>query len=246
MSMHDTLRQVQPGTLARLLAAASPIAPAQAEALVRAAMAEFAWRVETAALSRGGLADLVEALGRVDGAAYVANGRLFLDETPRRDGEETLARLVGTEERRRALAARAASECGADAGEIAAMLPRLAVAAVGDLAQRCNARLASVLAQVPPLGRLSRGSLHVDLAGILRRRCGAGSHSPRALPRAVRRAITGAAASRAFGLAGWYVRFMFGRRVARVLRGMARWSLAPAPVVNLDRRHMLWQAEPPP
>jgi hypothetical protein len=228
MQMHDTLRQMQAGTLAEHLAAACPIAPAEAEAVVRAVMAEFAWQVETAALSRGGLADLLEALGRVDGAAYVGNGRLFLDEAPRRDGEETLARLVGTEERSRALAARAASQCGADAGEIAAMLPHLAVAAVGGLAQRCNARLKPILAQVPPLGRLSRGSLYADLAGILRRRCGAGSYSPRALPRAVRRAITGAAASRTFDLAGWYVRFMFGRRLARSLRGMARRSLAHA------------------
>jgi hypothetical protein len=226
MQMHDTLRQVQTGTLAEHLAAAGPIAQAEAEALVRAVMAEFAWQVETAVLSRGGLADLLEALGRVDGAAYVGNGRLFRDDTPRRDGEEILARLVGTEERSRALAARAASQCGADAGEIAAMLPLLAAAAVGSLAQRCNNRLKPILAQVPPLGTLSRGSLHADLAGILRRRCGAGCYSPRALPRAVRRAITGAAASRAFGLPAWYVRFMFGRRLANALRGMARWSPA--------------------
>ena len=246
MQMRDTLRQAQAGTLAQHLAAACPIAPAQAEALVHAAMAEFAWQVETAALSRGGLADLVEALGRVDGATYVGNGRLFLDEAPRLDGEEILARLIGTEERSRALAGRAASQSGADAGEIATMLPHLAVAAIGGLAQRCNTRLKPILAQVPPLGRLSRGSVHADLAGILRRRCGAGSYSPRALPRAVRRAIAGAAASRAFDLAGWYVRFMFGRRLARSLRGMARWSLAPAPVVNLDGRHMPGRAEPPP
>jgi hypothetical protein len=222
MQVHDAVRQVQAGTLAEHLAAACPITPAEAEALVHAAMAEFAWQVETAALSRGGLADLIEALGMVDGAAYVGNGRLFVDETPRRDGEKILARLVGTEERSRALAARTASQCGANAGEIAAMLPHLAVAAVGGLAQRCNTRLKPVLAQVPPLGRLSRGSLHADLAGILRRRCGAGAYSPRALPRAVRRAITGAAAARAFGLAGWYVRFMFGRRLASTLRGLAR------------------------
>lgn len=226
MQMHDTLRQVQAGTLAEHLAAASPIAPAEAEAVVRAVMAEFAWQVETAALSRGGLANLLEALGRVDGAAYVGNGGLFLDEAPRRDGEEILARLVGTEERSRALAARAASQCGADAGEIAAMLPHLAVAAVGSLAQRCNARLKPILAQVPPLGRLSRGSLHADLAGILRRRCGAGFYSPRTLPRAVRRAITGAAASRTFGLPAWYVRFMFGRTLARSLRGISHRSMA--------------------
>jgi hypothetical protein len=245
MQMPDALRQMPAGTLAQHLAAASAIAPAQAEALVRAAMAEFAWQVETAALSRGGLADLVEALGRVDGAACVGNGRLFLEETPRRDGEEILALLVGTEERSLALAARAASQCGADAGEIAAMLPHLAVAAIGNLARRCDTRLKPILAQVPPLGRLGRGSRHADLAGILRRRCGAGSYSPRGLPRAVRRAIAGVAGSRAFDLAGWYVRFLFGRRLARALRGMARRSLAPAPVVNLEGRHMLGRAEPP-
>jgi hypothetical protein len=224
MQMHDALARPQAGALAEQLAAACTMAPALAEAVQRAVIPEFAWRVETAALSRGGLADLVEALGRVDRAGYAKAGGLFLDEAARRDGEEILARLLGTKDASRAVAARVARQCGVDAGQIAGLLPHLAVAAMAGLALRCNAGLAGILAQVPPLGRLSRGSPHADLAAILRRRCGAGAYSPRALPRAVRRAIAGGAASRGRGTAVWYVRFMIGRRAARLLRSIARWS----------------------
>jgi hypothetical protein len=243
MRTHDALAPLQAGALAEQLAAAWTIAPARAEGVLRAIMPEFAWRVETAALSRGGLADLVEALGSVDRAAYLKAGGLFGDEAARRDGGEILARLLGTKDASRALAARVARRSGVDAAQIVEILPHLAVAAVASLALRCNAGLSGVLAQVPPLGRLSRGSRHADLAGILRRRCGAGACSPRALPRAVRRAIAGGAASRGRSTAVWYVRFMIGRSAARLLRSVVRW-LQP-PVINLDRRQIAGTAEPP-
>jgi hypothetical protein len=224
MQWRDTLRQVQEGSLVEQMAAACGIAPAEAGAALRGVMPELAWHVETAMLSRGGLADLVEALGRVDRAAYLAGGSLLLDEAARRDGEAILAQLLGTKDAGRMLAARAAGQCRVDADAIATMLPHLAVAAVGGLAGGCNARLAGVLAQVPPLGRLGRGSPHADLAAILRRRCGAGVYSPRALPRAVRRAIAGAAASPGRRAAAWYMRFLVGRRMGRLLRRVGLWQ----------------------
>jgi len=219
--MHDTLRQA--GPLIDQMAVAFAIAPAQADAVMRTVMPEFAWHVQTATLSRGGLADLVELLGGDHRA--VTSGCLLLDEAARRDGVVILARLLGTKDASRTLAARAAQQCGVGAGQIASMLPHLAVVAIGGLALRSKTGLAEVLAQVPSLGRISRGSPHAALAGILRRRCGAGAYSPRALPRAVRRAIAGAVPSRSIIV--WYVRFMLGRRAARLLRSVVLRSRAP-------------------
>jgi hypothetical protein len=186
-------------------------------------MPELAWQLETMALSRGGLADVVELLGGDHGAALLASGDSFRGEA----GKDILARVLGTSAASRTLAARAARYCGVEADTIGAMLPHLAVAVVGGLALRANADLAAILAQVPSLGRLSRGSPHADLAGILRRGCGAGAHSPRALPRTVRRAIAGGLPSR--GVIVWYLRFMVGRRAGRLLRRIVLLSRGPLP-----------------
>lgn len=220
MQMHHTLRWERAQPLAEEMAARCRIASAQADAVLRTVMGEFAWRIEQAALSRGGLADVVEMLGSVQRAAYPAGG-LLRDEAASRDGEAILAWLLGTRHGSRTLAARAARQGGIAADQVAAMLPHLAVAAIGGLAVRCNAGLAEVLAQIPPLGRLSRGNPHADLAGILRRRCGAGSFSPRALTRAVRRATVPAAAPASRAVLVWYVRFMFARTTTTLLHRRA-------------------------
>jgi hypothetical protein len=231
MRTHEALAPLQAGALAEQLAAACMIAPARAEAALRAATPEFAWRVETAVLSRGGLADIVDALGCAERSACPKAGDLFRDEDALREGEAILALLFGTKDARRALAARLVRQSGVDAARIAGILPHLAVVAMAGLARRCHAGLSEILAQVPPLGRLSRGGPHADLAAILRRSCGAGAYSPYALPRAVHRAIAGRAASRGHSAAVWYVRFMIGRTAARLLRSLVR-RLQPAPVIN--------------
>jgi hypothetical protein len=243
MRTHEALAPVQAGALAEQLAAACTIAPTDADAVLKVATSEFAWRVETAVLSRGGLADIVDALGCAEQSACPKAGGLFCDEGARRDGEEILALLLGSEDARGALVARVVWQSGVDAARIVGILPHLAVAAMGGLALRCNAGLGEVLAQVPALGRLSHGSPHADLAAILRRRCGAGAYSPRALPRAVRRAIGGGAGSRGRSTAVWYVRFMIGRTAARLLRNLLRRS-QPAPLINLQRQEIAGVAEP--
>jgi hypothetical protein len=68
---------------------------------------------------------------------------------------------------------------------------------------------------MPSLGHWSKGSPHADLADILRRGCGGGPHSPRQLPRAVRRCLAQAGS---FGALGWYVRFMLLRPASVALR----------------------------
>jgi hypothetical protein len=204
MQMHDTLQSVQGETVAARLATAFDITPAEAEAVMRAVMPELDWRFKTATLSRGGLADLVEALGNGDPARCLDRADLLRDETLRAYGTGVLAHLLGSKDRSRTLAARAARQCRVEARLVRRMLPGLAAVAMATLAVRARSGLSEILAKLPPLGRLSRGSPHADLADILRRRCGAGPYSPRALPRAVRRTIARAAGFTPRGAAAWY------------------------------------------
>jgi hypothetical protein len=220
MQMLDTPRHTDERSLGDALSAAFAIARGQADAVVRAVTEELTWRVQRNTLSRGGLADLVEILGRNHAGNLSGNG-LVRDEAARAGGNAILAMLLGSKDASRALASRAARRSGLGAQKVGAMLPYLAVMAMADLALRARGGLGVILSQVPPMGRLSRGDPHADLAGILRRGCGAGCYSPRALPRVVRRAIAQAGGFRAGGVVVWYARFIVGRTGARVVRVLA-------------------------
>ena len=238
MQMRDTLQQVQAASLRDELAAAFAIAPRQADAVMRAVMPELTWHLQKNSLSRGGLADLIEALGSGHHVAYLSAGNVFRDEAARADGNAILGHLLGSKDASRTLAARAARQSGLAAIQVQAVLPHLAAVAMGGLALRAQTGLGEILAQVPPLGRLSQDNAHADLAGILRRRCGAGRYSPRALPRAVHRAIARAAGFRSRSVIAWYVRFMIGRAAARLLRTIApRSGAGAAPATGTASAH---------
>jgi hypothetical protein len=222
MQMQDTLRSVQGETVAARLAAAFDITPAQAEAVMRTVMPEFAWRLETNTLSRGGLADLIDALGNSEHASWLDRTDMF--QAAGSHGNAILARVLGSKERSRTLAARAARQSRLDPALVRAMLPGLGALAMATLAVRAKASLGEILAQTPPLGRWSRGNPHADLADIMRRRCGAGPYSPRALPRTVRRTIARAAGFSPRGVLAWYLSALW-RLPWRMLRPFAARAL---------------------
>lgn len=215
MQMHDTLRQAQGASVVDELAAAFQIAPARAEAVMRAVMPELAWSLRQNTLCRGGLADLVEALGSGHHVEYLSAGNVFRDEAARRDGAAILGHMLGSKGRSRTLAMRAARQTGVSDRLIRSMLPGLAALTMGLLASRANGTMSEIVAQVPPQGR---GNPHADLADILRRGCGAGRYAPLALRRNVRRAIARAAGLPGAGVLGWYVGFLGARAGARGLR----------------------------
>ena len=222
MQMQDTVRGVQGESIAGRLAAAFDITPAQAEAVMRAVMPELAWRLETNTLSRGGLADLVEALGNSEHASWLDRTDMF--QAAAAHGNAILARVLGSKEASRTLAARAARQSKLDPALVRAMLPGLAALAMATLALRSKASLGEILAHTPPLGRLSRGSPHADLADIMRRRCGAGPYSPRVLPRTVRHSIARAAGFSPRGALAWYLSALW-RLPWRTLRPLAARAL---------------------
>lgn len=219
MQLLDPGRRVEGAPVIDQLAATFSVAPAQAQAALREVEAEFAWHLQRTALSRGGLADLVDALGS---GQHARAGGDFANGAVNEAGGAILLSVLGSKDRGHALAARAARHANLTTGQAEAMLPALAAVAMANLSERSRTHLDGILAQVPPQGRWSRGSPHADLSDIMRRRCGAGAYSPRALPKAVRRALGRAAGFGRGGVGGWYVRFMLLRPIVQTIRTLVR------------------------
>ena len=102
--MQDTLRHIHGGPDVAVLAEAFEVAPAKADAALRAVIREMAWHMERNTLSRVGLADLVEALGSVRQAGYLDDASALRGEAACTDGTAVLAEILGTKDRSRALA----------------------------------------------------------------------------------------------------------------------------------------------
>jgi hypothetical protein len=225
MQMQDTLRHIHGGPDVAVLAGAFEVAPAKADAALRAVIREMAWHMERNTLSRVGLADLVEALGSVRHAGYLDDASALRGKAVCTDGNAVLAEILGTKDRSRALAARAAREAGLNGRTVLSMLPALAVIAMQRVAAGAKNGLDAVLAAMPSLGRCSRGSPHADLADILRRGCGAGPYGPGRLRRVVRTAIARAAGFPPRGALRWYLQFMLVRPASRPVRIIAARAL---------------------
>jgi hypothetical protein len=213
MQMHDALRYMQGGPAVSDLAAAFDVTPAAAEAVMRAVARELAWHLEKNTISRAGLADLVEALGSGQHAKYLDCGDVFRDQAACADGNAILGHILGSKERSRAVAARAARQAG---------LGQEVVRSMGRLAGRANGSLGEVLGVLPSLGRWSRGEPHADLADILRRGCGAGPFARGKLRRVVRRALARAGGFKPRGVVRWYLHFMLRPAMAPARRIAAR------------------------
>jgi hypothetical protein len=229
MQMQDTLRHIHGGPDVALLAEVFKIRPAEADAALRAVVREMAWHLERNTLARGGLADLVEALGSGQHARSLDDANAVRDEMVRAHGNAILRHVLGTKDRSRALAARAAREAGLSWHMVVSMLPALAVIAMARLAAGARNGLGEILAVTPSLGRWSRGSPHADLADILRRGCGAGPYAPAKLRRVVRRAIARAAGFPPRGPLRWYLQFMLVRPASRPVRTIAARALRARP-----------------
>src|SRR5207244_3812371 len=130
MQMQDTQRRIHGGPVVAVLAEAFEVAPAEADAALRAVMGEMAWHLERNTLSRGGLADLVEVLGRGDHARFLNDAGALRGEMARTEGNAILAHVLGSVDRSWALAVRAGREAGLSQLTVASMLPALAVIAM--------------------------------------------------------------------------------------------------------------------
>jgi hypothetical protein len=177
-------------------------------------------------LSRGGLADLVAALGSA-GRAARRMGAALASAKACAEVRAVLAVVVGEREQMRALAARTAAETGIGESTVARVLPSLVAFAIADLAARADGGIGAILKLIPPLGSAAGGSPHADLAGVLRRGCGLGPYAAGRLRRMVRTELARAGGFSPRGVLAWYTAFLL-RPLTVVVGGLRPRAATPA------------------
>lgn len=160
MELYDLVQQAQGGNAIANMARAFNLSPEQAEAAVKAVLPELARGIERNTLSRGGVADLVEALGNGQRARTIENPVMFGDQRVRDDGNDILKHILGPDkDSSRAAAQRASLSSGLGDRLIKMLLPYIAQMLMGALAKKTQGGLGDILSKIPGLpGNTAGGS----------------------------------------------------------------------------------------
>ena len=159
MELFDIVRQAQGGNAIANMARAFNLTPAQADAAVRTLMPELACGIERNTLSRGGVADLVAALGDGRKIQNLQNPTMFGDPNVAADGNAVLGHILGTKDASRAAAQRASLSSGLGEGLLKMLLPYIAQMLMGALASKTQGGLGDILSKIPGMpGSSTTGS----------------------------------------------------------------------------------------
>jgi hypothetical protein len=148
MQILDIIRSAQGGQLVGNLARQFGLTPEQANAILEAVLPQLSAGIERNTLSRGGLADLVEALGHGHHARTLDDPRALSDPATITDGNDILGHIVGTKDASRAIAARAAASTGISEAIIKMLLPMLASILMGGMSKGVGGGLGDILGKM--------------------------------------------------------------------------------------------------
>lgn len=149
MQVYDVIEQAQAGQAMANLGATFGITEEQARAAAQAVLPELALGLERNTLSRGGLADLVTALGQGHHEQILETPRAWTDTRVTADGRAILGHILGSEHKARILTARAAQASGLGEGIIQMLLPILAQLLMGAIARYAKGGLGDILSRLP-------------------------------------------------------------------------------------------------
>jgi hypothetical protein len=152
MNMVDELGRSQNGEAIAAMAKASGLAPAQVQAVLAAVVPELSRAIERNTLSRGGLADLVNALGQGHHAAILDNPAAIATDAIRDDGNAILGHILGSKDASRGVADRAAFTSGVSASVIKMLLPIIASMLMGALSKQTSGGLGEILRRIGGAG----------------------------------------------------------------------------------------------
>lgn len=221
------------------LAKAFGISPEQAQRTIEQVAPEMGRQLERLTLSRGGIADLVETMGRTQYEAFLDDPDVLKDAGAREDGTQVLAEIFGTKHKSRVVAQRAARETDLSQETIKGMLPSIAGMFMGQLAKETRGQIQKAATTSPvtagkfggsndpfagqtPLsfpgrpagaGRSSGGGggdPYRDFGDILRRQGGRVSKGG-SLANVIRDAIGGALGFQSKGIVSWIIRMVVMR-----------------------------------
>ncbi len=135
----------------RRLAAAAGTNPEQTRAAMGAMIDALSHRLERNTLSRGGLAELVRAIGDPRRRIYLGDPAAIGSDALKADGNAILEHILGTKDASRAVAARAARASGLPADTVETMLPTVAAMMMGEVARAAQGPFDDILRNIPGL-----------------------------------------------------------------------------------------------
>lgn len=151
MNLYEIIAQAQGGNAIANMARTFGLTPEQAEAAVKAVLPELSRGIERNTLSRGGIADLIEAMGSGRAARTMDNPAMFGNASVQADGNAILGHILGTKDASRAAAQRASLSSGLGESLIKMLLPYIAQLLMGALTKGTQGGLGDILSKIPGL-----------------------------------------------------------------------------------------------
>ncbi len=167
MQILDVIENAQSGRAMANLAATFGISEDEARAVTEAALPHLAVALERNTLSRGGLADIVRALGDGHHEAILERPDTWSDPRVAADGAAILAHILGSDHKGRTLAARTSRATGIGGGIIEALLPILAQLLMGAISKYMRGGLGDVLSKLPIPGSPGGTGTSHDTGGTM-------------------------------------------------------------------------------
>lgn len=148
MNILEVLTAGQGGQVVANLAQSFGLDRKQAAAVLSAVVPELAFNIERQSFNRGGLADLVTALGKADyGNVLTPNASLSAPGV-QEAGVQALDTVLWSKDRSRTVAHRAARTSGVDEALIRQMLPAIAALVMGAIASKAGGTLQNIAGEV--------------------------------------------------------------------------------------------------
>ncbi|MFM1815710.1 MAG: hypothetical protein RLZ98_2405 [Pseudomonadota bacterium] len=151
MQLLDQLEEGRGRDAIRNLAETYGVPEHQAASLVDSILPELARAIERNTLSRGGIANVVDLLGRQDYQRFLSPDA-NLGEADNA-GVDALQEVFRSKSRSRAIAARASNQTGLPEETIKAMLPQIAAIAMGAISQQLQGGLENLREKIPQARR---------------------------------------------------------------------------------------------
>lgn len=172
MQIFDVLARAQDGRLFDNIAQVYGLDPSEVEAVANNVLPFFAKAIERNTLSRGGLADIVGALGDGHHQLYLEDPRFIGSQVMVADGNNILGHILGSVDRSRAVADKVAAASGVGSDWVKQLLPILAALLMSVLSKQSSGGLGDILKRLPGGAGGGGGSPFPqggDLGDILRR-----------------------------------------------------------------------------
>ncbi len=158
MNIADAFRGPQGEQLLGALARANDIDGRQAVAAVESLLPAVLYGLERNTLSRGGLADLLKALGSGHHVNYLDPNQIGSSPMVE-DGNKILSHIIGSESRIDGVVARAAADSGLSGTVLRTVLPTLAALVLGWLFNSGKGALGDVLNRLPRVNEGAGGGM---------------------------------------------------------------------------------------